>query len=113
RQDVQLAVLRHAQTDRVAELFGRHPDDADVAEVEHLACLQAPHAVEFPSTDQRIEERAGAAAPPAVAAERQIVDPVPLHGVLDAADLPGLEDLSGRPGEPVALEDVRLAPRVA
>ena len=80
-QDVELAVGGHAEIDRLTEFIHRHADESDVAEVQLLAGLDAADAVDFPSAEQALLQ------PARIARERQLVDEVALHGVLDVADL--------------------------
>src|SRR5439155_18405939 len=89
-QDVDLAVRRDAEVDRLLEFVDRHPHHANVAKVDHLAGLYAADAVDLPPAEQAVDQPARIAAPPVVVAERQLVDDVSLYRMHHVADLPSL-----------------------
>src|SRR6266487_3482409 len=70
-------------------------------------------AVDRPAADERVLQAAGVPAPPLILAERQLVEPVALQGMLNVAGLTGLLDILQGFLEPIPLQDPCVGPGVA
>src|SRR6185436_6435744 len=85
-----LAGVVEAQLEHLLHVVTRHPDEADVADVDETAALDLRRDAELPAADHAIERAVDVAAPVAAAAERQVVDDVRLELVRDVARVAGV-----------------------